>query len=620
MRQPRRLASVVLLVAWCAGAACPTVLQARSPQARSPQGTTTPPPRTSGRLLSKQQIGALSPARMRVYERLFIAPNIPSVVVQPWNGLSPKGTDMFGFSKVPVTADWRREDVHWWYRFLGAEPKAVAFVWQMGRFDFPPTAQNWEHPPGLLASGKVAKTGASGGWTEFQVDYTFFAPSPNGPRFDLQSMPKFAAKQPAHFEQQGKGNLATSARRPADPYASVRKAQPQTEAQASAIRRDMLALPLPATFYVRVVALDASGAILGRPSLSAVLTFAPPPRQSSITLFKEGFGHPSVSLTQFEPVRADALDCLCIYKVVRDIPNPMTHENFFTAGTYIDVCQPKDSSFLDDLGDAVSGFFDAMGSLVNWVAQAYESAKNALVNAVVAALKGTVGCGGVCQTLVSTALEAGLAAVGLPPTLPNFDQLVDMGADYLAAKIAAEAGIPENLAKTVTKAFVDQVRSNGGAAASGAWAIPDPDRQYRPGHVLVQVTNRGMARSQPVVMHLRPRDTSTYKVSDVPLPPLQPGQSISVPVFLNPVDDPSAWKSLMPTAADVPDLFAGNVQQQLDAYAQKIQAAASARAAWEQKYVNASTTFDVTTENPVGSTVFSQFTVTVKGSQGIITH
>ena len=53
-------------------------------------------------------------------------------------------------------------------------------------------------------------------------------------------------------------------------------------------------------------------------------------------------------------------------------------------------------------------------------------------------------CGGSaeCKTLVSAGVDIGLAALGVPPTLPNFDKLMDEGADYLAATLAEESGVP----------------------------------------------------------------------------------------------------------------------------------------------------------------------------------
>jgi hypothetical protein len=112
------------------------------------------------------------------------------------------------------------------------------------------------------------------------------------------------------------------------------------------------------------------------------------------------------------------------------------------------------------------------------------------------------------------------------------------------------------------------------------------------------------------------RAAATYKASEISIPPLHPGQTLTVPVFLTPADDPSGWNALLPTAADLPRLDIGwppppNAPSR-DSYARKYQVAVEARAAWEQKYLNATTIFDVTTENPVGSTTFSQVTLTIQ--------
>jgi hypothetical protein len=47
-----------------------------------------------------------------------------------------------------------------------------------------------------------------------------------------------------------------------------------------------------------------------------------------------------------------------------------------------------------------------------------------------------------------------LASIGIPPTLPNFDQLANMGTDYLATIAMEQAGIP---ADSLAQYGVDQL-------------------------------------------------------------------------------------------------------------------------------------------------------------------
>lgn len=608
MRRIRKTLAILTLAAWSAGVCCAALAQARPLPRR-----TAALPRTDGRLLAPEQVSALGATRQRVYTDFFAIPLPPAVEVQVWNGRGTPGGEFFGFSQISLKQDWALKEVKWWYRFTCRDGRAVRAIWQAARFDFPKSTEGWQTPPGLIARGEVKPLPATGQWSTFQVDYNPYAPSPDGPRV---SEPPSRSAGPSSRPPLAAQPSRTAPAQPSRQAAAARGASPALTAGAAgatarivpdriALVRAMRSLPMPATFYVRVVALDAQGAVVGSPSPSIALTFGPP-SQSTVTFTKEGFGHPTAAFEGYQALRADAADSLCIYRSTRDFKDPFSQQVVWPKGTYFDMCKPKDSSFLDDLGDVVGGFFGAMGDLVNWVSSAYESAKGALVGAVVSALKSTVGCGGACQTLVAGALDAGLCAVGLPPTLPNFDQMVDMGADYLAAKIAAEAGVPEEAAQQAMGAFVDEVRKSRESGPPGdTWLVPDPDRQYRPGHVLLAVTNRGTAASDAVVLHLKPRDGALFKESELPVPPLAPGATLRIPVFLQPAEDPSGWRGLLPTAQDATNL---------GVYIQKHQAALAARAAWEAKYASATTTFEAYTANPANGTNYPQFAVVVQGN------
>lgn len=56
-----------------------------------------------------------------------------------------------------------------------------------------------------------------------------------------------------------------------------------------------------------------------------------------------------------------------------------------------------------------------------------------------------------CEDVIRTGIDYGLTSMGIPPCLPNWNQLKNQGMDYLAAEvaseIASETGLPEELAK-----------------------------------------------------------------------------------------------------------------------------------------------------------------------------
>jgi hypothetical protein len=285
-------------------------------------------------------------------------------------------------------------------------------------------------------------------------------------------------------------------------------------------------------------------------------------------------------------VRPFAPDCLCVFIVGQDIVNPMTHEVMVAAGTAYDACASDDGGVLSDFADAIGGFVDALGSFVSWVANVYNTAKSSLLSAVIGFLQSTVGCGGACQGLVTAALDAGLAAVGLPPSLPDYDQLLSMGADYLVCTIAANAGIPEEAARAGVDAMVEQARSST-QAGGGAPAYPDPMRQYRPLALVLELKNGSGAATQPVNLVLKEKSGKLYAIDPVPVPSIPAGGSLRVPVFPRPLVDPAAWMGMLPTAQDV----TGSI----NAYIQKQQQAMQALVDWTTTYTTGAVTFAVST-------------------------
>lgn len=157
------------------------------------------------------------------------------------------------------------------------------------------------------------------------------------------------------------------------------------------------------------------------------------------------------------------------------------------------------SSFFDDVVEGftnfVTGLVDAISQAVDAIAALYEAVKAIAVDIVSYALASTVGCPAWCHTLVQMAAEYALVAMGLPPTLPNFDQLVDQGVDYLAAEVAAQTGVPASVvsdAITIAGDMIERAKATRGGSSGGlGWAVEDTG--FRPSTVVFDV-----ARGSPI--------------------------------------------------------------------------------------------------------------------------
>jgi hypothetical protein len=93
---------------------------------------------------------------------------------------------------------------------------------------------------------------------------------------------------------------------------------------------------------------------------------------------------------------------------------------------------------------------------------------------------GVVDCDELCQKGLRVALELAMASMGVPPSLPNFEQLQQQGLDYLAAEAAEATGVPGPIAQIIVnkaKEFVEEeassMRRNYSVSGLPEWLAPD---------------------------------------------------------------------------------------------------------------------------------------------------
>jgi hypothetical protein len=189
--------------------------------------------------------------------------------------------------------------------------------------------------------------------------------------------------------------------------------------------------------------------------------------------------------------------------------------------------------FLDDVFDAVSGFFDALADAVDYVAKLYEEIKEKVVS-VLTDLAGDLGCpSDVCGPLVEYAVDSGLAAMGLPPSLPDWNQLVDEGFDYLAEEASEEVGgyVDKDTMKAFMHEVVDTMKKSRGSVAP--WLTEDDGFRAPILHVAV-AKNAAYTGTTPTLLHIPSQQY--YLGSDVVLPArlLDDGGFVHVPVQMLP--------------------------------------------------------------------------------------
>jgi hypothetical protein len=459
--------------------------------------------------------------------------------LEVWNGQGGE----FNFYGPEVFIDWNRADLKWWFRWSDAGPGTRA-VWQVCRFEPTATTTNWKEPTGLAASGELNGVPAPGKFVSFSIDLQTFAPMP----------PETAVGATAGPSTNGRLLSIGRFQRPANPPVPATSAQTGRTGQgavARAVTASTVQISHPAyvglrlagnpwTFYVRVVVLNAKGEPTGAVSTTATIRYGQPP-PNDLNLPPPGPPpqpppdplRPHVTILEYEPIRPQASDAAEWFIVT---------QNFgpWKKGQVLHLT-PKEPDVWDRVGNAIGGVVGFFEDAVNWVATAYQDIKKTAINVVASSIP---GCGGPCRDALSCGLDTGLAACGLPPDLPNFDQLVDMGKGNLEATLVAQAGLSnvpfsEDLAKKMMdKVAQEAMRAANSGPSGNQFLRPLPDKQYRPAFVRVRITNPVDAGERDAGLDFLA--WNLYAERYVPVPDLKPGETREAVVFLKP--DYSYWE------------------------------------------------------------------------------
>src|SRR5262249_45326411 len=139
-------------------------------------------------------------------------------------------------------------------------------------------------------------------------------------------------------------------------------------------------------------------------------------------------------------------------------------------------------SFISSVGSFVGAIADGIEQLVDFAAKAWDDIKTKTVVAVADGLNaiGVVDCDATCQAGLKLALEVALTSMGLPPSLPNFDQLKQQGLDYVAAQAADATGVPPFVAQQIVnqgakfaEAQLDSMQRTYSVSGLPDWLAPD---------------------------------------------------------------------------------------------------------------------------------------------------
>ncbi|MFA5917382.1 MAG: hypothetical protein WC850_04070 [Candidatus Gracilibacteria bacterium] len=334
------------------------------------------------------------------------------------------------------------------------------------------------------------------------------------------------------------------------------------------------------TFYVRVIPMK-NGKVIGKPTNEVKVKFNIASSGSTIKFFIPIKAY-EVKIKSFKPL-LNPTPGICQGAVILDTPMAImygTSIKQYNVGDRICPAVYKgqgEPSWYESLWSAIT-------SGVAWVSQAYNSLKSGIIDAV-----GSVACGGdeTCKKALAAGLDIGMVALGVPPTLPNFDQLVNGGFDYLAGELSAAAGCPDavcrDIIKDQLKKVLEEKKNNNPGCSSeeeahrmgieplclpdGVKSHLDPLALYHDATIILTVkrTNVPVVDEQKfsisksyrlqlkataknatpigkVINNIEPHNKSVkiteplegelFQSKNIPIPYIAPGESIDIPIQL----------------------------------------------------------------------------------------
>jgi hypothetical protein len=197
------------------------------------------------------------------------------------------------------------------------------------------------------------------------------------------------------------------------------------------------------------------------------------------------------------------------------LPQDKFNDHFraaFPIGTTLCPQPPKEKAWYEKALDGVTGFTTKTingaakfyNDVVNYAQDKFvelqcNSGKYGYVTNPVSKLQEQAGPG-VCGLIASTVFKGGLVAVGIPPSLPNVDdltamaegQIVDLACDNLETYTGAP--VPEFVREEIRKEFHDKLvkQSKAGIINGGFFNLkPHPRGQFQTAYLEIEVTRTG---------------------------------------------------------------------------------------------------------------------------------
>lgn len=463
----------------------------------------------------------------RLEKQKIIPPTLTKIKV--WTGSDKEFENFAPEYFIPNT----RENLNWKFEWSTRQKGTAKAIYQIALFPFDKTGRNWQTPPGLVKSGSVGKIRTDGTKLIFHLDVAQIIESTTGSKTIALPKKKIPLKKPL-----------VSIRPKKDLKFQKQTGKPtfKKKSPGQLVHNSAPSVPV-LTFYIRVVTLNAANKIMGTPSRAAVFEYGKqtqtivkwhgdpnkvePPHQEKIN-------NPIFRIKEYRPFHDYLPGWPYRFIITKDV-------NFM--GMKYKKGQKKywppssdSNSVWDKISNAIGSLADFIEDAINAISDKYNSIKNKVLAFAVDLVP---WCGDYppCQTGLAFAMDYGLAAIGLPPSVPNFDDLKRMGKDYLIQYAAEQSNLPVEDAVKVIEKYMEEIDNT---ASAGGWYKLDTSYQYSDAMLLIEVSNPTGRPTDPAVLTLKQFEKlfkfsgGNGKYKYIPVPSLNPGQTIQVPVMMPP--------------------------------------------------------------------------------------
>jgi len=424
-----------------------------------------------------------------IYGKPMTAPSLRELTVNPSFELWPANfqgmPDLSGefpnlflqTDKASVNCD--ELDLTHWFQIKGHDAAALKVIIQVSTKPFSNKLANWETPEGLVYSKTYDKLPIMENITfpdSMPVDFGLFAPK----RSDMKpgDSIKYYVRAVAVSPYSGTGSVGVS-------FSGT--------TSLNYFRQNTKKIYKQETKYVKSYIPDIK-----------VLSYVPRKHEHpDWPQYYQVFRKPKWDEIDFRVINSRTGFILFPYEYYEDDVSKAEYENniiplAINVGDMIRISPAEgNKKWYEEIWDAITEFFESLVSIVmkvvNWASSAYNGLKAGFINLVASALP-VPGL----KLALEVMVNAGLMALGLPPTIPNFEQLCEQGIDYLAEVALTEAGVPAN---TVTKELLketadligDQVKEAYNKEAPNPVDAPflknHPDVLEQPAYIEVELSN-----------------------------------------------------------------------------------------------------------------------------------